>query len=1059
MLMIDIRFRPWRIFILIVVFLSIGTSTHAASRPQSIKVVMDNNYPPYVFYDCEGKLQGILIDQWRLWERETGIKAEISAMDWGKAISRMQAGDFDVIDTIFKTDERSVWLDFSRPYASIEVPIFFNRNFSGITNAASLKGFVVATKTGDAAVNLLRRNGIDSPLLFDSYEAVIRAAKEHKVNVFVVDKPPALYFLYKFNIQDQFKISPPVNVGEFHRAVSKGRSELLQVVEEGFGRISVDELQKIETNWSGASLMDRIALRYFFMAAGGLGLLALVLFAWNRLLRKVVHARTVELKASEERFQAIYNSVNEAIFIHDLETGAILDVNQRMCEMFGCSREEALTLSVEGLSSGVPPFSQTEAVGWMNKAVHGESQLFEWLAKRRDGTLFWVEVNMRRARIGSVDRILVTVRDISGRKRTEEALRKSQGVLQHIVDSVPQSIFWKDRNSVFLGCNQLYIKATGLSSPEQIVGKTDLDLPWLRQDSEAYRADDQYVMSNNIEKLHIIEPLQQADGQRRWIDTSKVPLLDDDGQVYGILGIYEDITERKRVEKALTDSESRYRLLFESAGDAIFIMLNETVMECNEKVVDLFGCHDKGQIVGQSIVKFSADKQPGDLPASKLALEKITAALNGEAQFFPWTHKRCDGVLVETEVTLNRLDLGEAGNFLAIVRDVTAQKQTETQLRQAQKMESIGTLAGGIAHDFNNILNAIVGYTDLAMMRGKDEAVDLQDDLRQVRMAAERATELVRQILTFSRKQPKEKAPLQISLIIKEALKLLRASIPTNIEIRQEIISEGTVLADPTEIHQLTMNLCTNAFHAMVDRGGVMGVSLTEMVVDHKIFDSGTLLPPGSYEVLSVSDTGCGMDQETITKIFEPYFTTKEVGKGTGLGLAVVHGIVKGHHGEIAVYSEPGRGTTFNVYLPMIAQDAALSVVGEAPPGAKAHELVMVVDDECVIRDMLSKFLVQVGYRVETFANGLEAWQTLSQRPSDWDILVTDQTMPAMTGEQLAAKALAIRPELPIIICSGYSTIMVGDHIKELGVSAFLQKPIGRNMLLTQVAKALAEKY
>jgi signal transduction histidine kinase len=386
-----------------------------------------------------------------------------------------------------------------------------------------------------------------------------------------------------------------------------------------------------------------------------------------------------------------------------------------------------------------------------------------------------------------------------------------------------------------------------------------------------------------------------------------------------------------------------------------------------------------------------------------------------------------------------------------------AQRLLEQQLMHAQKMETIGTLAGGIAHDFNNILSAIMGYTDLALMRTQ-ENTPLQDDLHQVRKAADRAADLVRQILTFSRRQQTESHPLQVSLVVKEALKLLRASIPTTIDIRQEITTQATVLADPTQIHQLIMNLCTNAFHAMMDRGGILGVSLTEVFLSHAPVTANNIeLSLGRYVKLMVSDTGNGMDAETMTKIFEPYFTTKEKGKGTGLGLAVVHGIVENHHGGIEVASEQGRGTTFTVYLPMANQEAVAPMAPVVTHRQRTGERVAVVDDESTIRELIGQFLVEAGYRVDIFVNGMDAWQSICRTPKAWDLLITDQTMPGMTGEQLAAMLLSIRPEMPIILCSGNSELLDTDQTRKMGISACLPKPIGRNGLLDLVAKTLIQ--
>jgi len=406
---------------------------------------------------------------------------------------------------------------------------------------------------------------------------------------------------------------------------------------------------------------------------------------------------------------------------------------------------------------------------------------------------------------------------------------------------------------------------------------------------------------------------------------------------------------------------------------------------------------------------------------------------------------------------------GRPVGFVEVVEDITSVKQAAEerekmlrQLNQTQKMESIGTLAGGIAHDFNNILSGVVGYTDLALAQVEGEG-RLRDDLLQVRRAADRAAALAKQILTFSRKGKQVKAPLQIYLVVKEALKLLRASIPSSIEIKQEIKSQGMTLADPTQIHQVIINLCTNAYHAMEEGGGIMEVALQEVVLTEAMRDGDSELPPGPYLKLCVNDTGCGMDEATQARIFEPYFTTKGQGQGTGLGLAVVHGIIKDLGGQITVDSKLGEGSLFSVYLPMItAEPVAAATDTEAPPVSCRHERIMVVDDEETIRALIHQGLTQAGYRVETFVNGAEAWAALSQEPMAWDLVFTDQTMPLMSGDQLAAKAQALRPKLPVIISSGFNTHLDEARVQALGVKACLQKPVGITPLLKAVAAALA---
>jgi len=505
----------------------------------------------------------------------------------------------------------------------------------------------------------------------------------------------------------------------------------------------------------------------------------------------------------------------------------------------------------------------------------------------------------------------------------------------------------------------------------------------------------------------------------------------------------------------LQESEARFRKAFDHAATGIaLVSLERRIRASNRYLQQLLG-FSEAQLVDRPLYDLVA---PGDQDAVWAAWAGL---LSGESQFAQleaqFTHQ--DGRAVPTRLSgsLIRDTQGQARQFILHIQDLSAEKAAEQdkrrlegQLRQAQKMEAIGTLAGGIAHDFNNILAAVRGYTELALMRLPEDAAACKD-LTQVKQAADRATDLVRQILTFSRQSEQEKVPLQIGSVVKEALKLLRASLPATIEIRKSIDkAPALILADPTQIHQIVMNLCTNALHAMQDDGGLLEVRL-----EHSTDIGANASPqnnpvPGACVKLTVADTGCGMDKATLDRIFDPYFTTKAKGKGTGLGLSLVHGIVENHGGTINVSSTVGQGTTFEVYFPILEKQTPhdLTQPGRTEGG---NERVLFIDDEAVLVDLGKAMLAGLGYQVVGMNDPVRAWEFFRQDPGQFDIVITDLTMPGITGDRLAEKISALRPGIPVLLCSGY----VKQRVPHPALSGYVHKPFTREGLAYAVREAL----
>ena len=513
--------------------------------------------------------------------------------------------------------------------------------------------------------------------------------------------------------------------------------------------------------------------------------------------------------------------------------------------------------------------------------------------------------------------------------------------------------------------------------------------------------------------------------------------------------LLREIEERKSAHEALKKSEEKYRSIIENIEDSYFELdILGNLIFFNKSLTQLLG-YSEEELMGLNYKKITAKED----------FEKLFGVFNEvyktgrisqlvHCAFITKDHARKNvGILS----SLMKHKNGEPIGFQGLARDVTKQMLMESRLQHTQKMEAIGNLAGGVAHDFNNILGGIIGYTQLIKKHSSRES-KIYPYVEQILKASERATGLVRQILLFSRKTETRKIPTDMGLIAKEVIELLRASIPSTIEIRHHFKEDlNPISADQTQIHQVFMNLCSNAAYAMKAGGGCLEITLDSVTVTMEGENGLEDLSKGEYIRLSVSDTGHGMNKETLKKIFDPYFTTKEIGEGSGLGLATVHGIVKDHGGIIRVESEEGVGTVFHLYFPTIRQ--AVEENKKAVEIAKGNETILFVDDEAYLADVGKEMLEDYGYQVESMTSSISAWEAFVQSPDRFDLVITDYTMPGMTGALLAGKIREIRPEVPIIMCTGIS--LDPGITKDLRLGKILMKPLDMDHLLHIVRNIL----
>jgi PAS domain S-box-containing protein len=794
---------------------------------------------------------------------------------------------------------------------------------------------------------------------------------------------------------------------------------------------------------------------------------------------RAAHAQAEEaiLQAKEE-WERTFDAVPDLVMIMDNQHG-IVRMNKAMADRLGLTTKQCIGLKCHETVHGLPqpatfcPLVLTYQDGQQHIAEVHESRL---------GGDFLVSTTPLCDAQGELIGTVHVARDITEHKQAEAAIQRAHddleilvqertAELKGVVEALQDEMAERKQAEAALRTASLYARSLIEASLDPFVtisaeGKvTDVN-----KATELITGISRDQLIGSDFSIYFTEPDKAREGYEKVFSEGSVrdyPLAIRDtsghstdvlynatvyrneaGEVQGVFAAARDVTAQKLAE------QERLRLIaaIEQSSESILITDDEGVILYVNPAFERINHYLSQVAVGKNYF----DILKGGVRDNGFRRKIKDTLSKGQIWKGNTTRTKKDGTSYELDVTISpvRDQSGNIINYSIIERDVTREAILEQHLRQQQKMEALGTLAGGIAHDFNNILMPIMINTELSLF-DTPKASPIKQYLKTVIEAAQRGQELVKQIITFSRQKEQERKPIKLTPVIQETLKFLRATVPQNIEIRENFdVGSGMILADPTQIHQVLMNLCNNAVHAMRETGGVLEVSLADVEVDAHMLAKHLDLKPGPYLRLTVSDTGHGMDQELMKRIFDPFFTTKKPGEGTGMGLALVHGIVKRHEGAIITYSEVEKGSTFNIFFPRIEGDLESETVdlGAIPMG---KERILFVDDEEVQVRSGQHLLERLGYAVITQTDSLEALEVFRSQPDAFDLVITDQSMPHMTGIQLAEKLLQIRSGIPIILCTGFSEVVDGKEAKTMGIQEFMMKPFPVRQLAETIRRVL----
>ena len=1064
------------ILLLINISAEVGADQTVAQR--TLIAVIPSDSPPTYYWDNKTeRAAGFTVDVMNAIGKQAGYNIRyLCKNEWAEILDALKNGTADIAPSMGITEERNKVLSFTLPIDTVPVS-FFVRADSKVSKLHD--GMDVGVIKGSAAYELIsQQNDKINLTTYESFQHGLLDLLAGHIDAFCCPAPTFIALARNAGIEDHVKtFGPPLMEMKRAIALRKDDKELLSRLNKAVDDfVKTSEYQELYVKWYGNPEPYWTVKRILIFSAGLAILIILVMGFWHyssirnlnrellQTVNKLVQAEET-LKKREDNFRQLIDRNPIAMAVVD-KHGKFIFFNNKFKEIFGYTAEDIPTVDDWWPRAYPDEAYRREVISrWgtaARKAIKDRKQtdLQEWRVTCKDGSVRDIEFRMS----STPDMNVIIFNDITESKQTKKRMAAANELLENIIEFLPDATLIIDRDKRIIAWNRAIEDMTGVPKKD-ILGKDHyyaavpfygelrpylIDLIELDDNELALK----YVYVKRKMNVLYAESFAGAlnNGKGAYIWVTAGPLFDGSGNMIGAIESIRDISDRRSAEDALRTSEEKYRSLFEESKDVVFISTPEgRLLDINQSGVELFGYSSKEEMLSIDIAADTYFNPEDRTNYLKILFEK------GFVKDYEIRMKKKDGrkLIILSTSSVVRDEQGHIKAYRGIMRDITEHKNLEQQLLHAQKMEAVGVLAGGIAHDFNNILTAITGYGGLAQMHVEGDAITL-GYIQQLLNAANRAGDLVKRLLAFSRKQVIEPVFTDLNNIVKNIDKMLRRIIREDINLVMKLSDmELPVMVDVVQMEQVLINLATNACDAMPD-GGNLVIGTEVVSVESSYVEARILEKAGVYAVLTVSDTGVGMDHQTKENIFEPFFTTKDVGKGTGLGLSTVYGIIKQHSGNISVTSEVGKGAIFRIYLPLVQTAGAVSSKSEIEtlPEGKG-ETIIIAEDEAQVRYVVRQVLQNNGYKIIEAENGEDAVRKFKENRDAVSLILLDVIMPLRNGKEAYEEIKGIMPSIKTIFMSGYTDDIISNKGLLQEGSDFISKPIDLDTLLRKIREVL----